>query len=155
MAVQGCHNCKKRKSAQTCAACRRVDFDDINISKEPHIDDADIFAGTMQDAAPSSVSRLPLLAERRLLQLFAEVTALDPLDALLLLHVAKGGSLAAFGKVLNRIAEYARSYGGEMSRATAYARFEVLSRKFKPFAALAHWRSVGNLKNRKKKVCKK
>ncbi len=59
---------------------------------------------------------------------------LDTVDALLLLHVCNGGTTANFGAYLGRVAEaIARmDVGRESFRATAWAKWRALMRRFMP-----------------------
>ena len=137
--AQGCHNCRKKRTLANCAQCRRIDFDDIEIRTSPHTVAELVAARTGGDAArPTRFTRLPAFAEDALRGLFAAAAALEPIDALLLLHVANGGTFAGFGRAVDALADrlgrFARS--GGMSRQLAQIRWENLTRRFAPFAAL-------------------
>ena len=60
---------------------------------------------------------------------------LDTIDALLMLHVSNGGTTATFGAYLARVSrDIAKmDVGRDAFRATAWARFQSLVRRFKPF----------------------
>lgn len=138
--VKGCHNCKKKRSAEVCAACKVVDYDDLRISMTAHLQPE---AAANVPAVERERARLRLAgispdAADRLGALFASLAALDPVDALLLLHMANGGTLSGFGAALRDTSRNALAkYGPGMSRATAFARWEKLCAAFAPFRALA------------------
>ena len=89
---------------------------------------------------------LPEAVEERLRMLLHTVTGLDTLDALLLFHVANGGTCGTFGAYLLRIVEAVRSFnpGRDGFRATAHIRWQRLKDRFAPFAALQSWKPVGS-----------
>ena len=131
----GCHNCKRPRSAATCAKCRVVDYDDISIASTPHAREE--MAAVRAAQTPSqNATALPPEAESRIRQMLATVTALDPLSVLLLHFVANGGQIASFGRHLERTADSIRKYGAGMSRQTAHARWQSICAAFAPFAEL-------------------
>lgn len=81
-----------------------------------------------------TVSALPAEVEERTAEVYRRWCMLDTVDALLLLHVCNGGTTANFGAYLGRVAEaIARmDVGRESFRATAWAKWRALMRRFMP-----------------------
>lgn len=81
------------------------------------------------------VTALPPEVEERTAELYRRWCGLGTIDALLVLHVANGGTCASFGAYLGRVArdieraEPAR----DAFRATAWAKFQRIVRTFAPF----------------------
>lgn len=121
-----------------CKNCKRgTKHDDIRIQHSPHNRD-ELTRSTIQPPAEPCTA-LPEAVEDTLRRLLKTITALDPFDVLLLLHICNGGTPGTFGPYLRAaLAEYA-SYGESMSRATAKAKWEAMCRKFAPFKALRSW----------------
>lgn len=88
------------------------------------------------DRSPrSQVTTLPAEVEERTAELYRRWCGLDTIDALLLLHVSNGGTCATFGAYLNRVGETIAKLDStrENYRATAWAKFQSLIKRFKPF----------------------
>lgn len=81
------------------------------------------------------VTTLPPDVEERTAELYRRWCGLDTVDALLLLHVSNGGTCADFGAYLGRVAETIAALGVRRAnyRATAWAKFQRLVRRFAPF----------------------
>lgn len=137
--ITACHSCK-RGLGEWCIQCKRIAQDDIRIEHAPHNRD-ELTAATLQpQSPPRPLANLPAEAEDALRQAVMALTDLDPLDALLLLHVAKGGTPSSFGKTLLSVIVKAERYTGDgMSRATASYRWRSICDTFAPFAALRQW----------------
>lgn len=84
--------------------------------------------------ARGQVTALPAEVEERTAEVFRRWCALDTIDALLMLHVCNGGTTANFGGYLDRVARaIARAGTGRRSyRATAWAKYKALVRRFEP-----------------------
>lgn len=88
------------------------------------------------DRSPrSQVTKLPALVEERTAELYRRWCGLDTIDALLMLHVSNGGTCATFGAYLQRVHDTIGGLGVNRAnyRATAWAKFQSLIRRFKPF----------------------
>ncbi len=88
------------------------------------------------DSSPrGQVTPLPAEIEERTAEVYRRWCMLDTIDALLLLHVCNGGTTATFGAYLQRVAKAIGrlDVGRESFRATAWAKFQSLIRRFKPF----------------------
>jgi hypothetical protein len=88
------------------------------------------------DRSPrGQVTTLPADVEERTAELYRRWCGLDTIDALLLLHVSNGGTCATFGAYLNRVGETIAKLDckRESYRATAWAKFQALIKRFKPF----------------------
>ena len=121
-----------------CKNCKRgTQHDDIRIQHSPHNRD-ELTRSTIQPPAEPCTA-LPESVEDTLRRLLCTITGLDLLDALLLLHVAKGGTPGNFGRTLNAALKEAGTYGEAMSRATSKAKWDAMCRKFAPFKALRSW----------------
>ncbi len=81
------------------------------------------------------VTTLPPDVEDRTAELYRRWCQLDTMDALLMLHVSNGGTTATFGAYLARVSrDIAKlDVGRDAFRATAWARFQRLVRRFAPF----------------------
>lgn len=81
------------------------------------------------------VTALPPEVEERTAELYRRWCGLDTIDALLLLHVTNGGTCANFGAYLLRVRDAIDGIGcrRDAYRATAWAKFQSLIRRFKPF----------------------
>ena len=81
------------------------------------------------------VTTLPPEVEDRTAELYRRWCQLDTMDALLVLHVCNGGTTATFGAYLDRVrrAVDRMDVGRDSFRATAWARFQRLVRRFAPF----------------------
>ena len=81
------------------------------------------------------VTTLPAEVEERTAELYRSWCGLDTVDALLVLHVSNGGTTATFGAYLDRVRQEISSLDctRENYRATAWAKFQRLVRRFAPF----------------------
>ena len=97
------------------------------------------------DSSPrGQVTTLPPKVEERVAELFRRWCMLDTIDALLMHHVCNGGTCGNFGAYLMRVhGTIERADVGRVSyRATAWAKFQRLIRRFAPFlrGRLQAWR---------------
>ena len=81
------------------------------------------------------VTTLPAEVEERTAELYRRWCGMDTIDALLMLHVSNGGTCATFGAYLDRVRQTISGLDGtrENYRATAWAKFQRLVRRFAPF----------------------
>lgn len=121
-----------------CINCKRANQDDIRIEKSPHNVRPDLNQAVKQEPSEQATT-LPAEAEDTLRRMLMTITALDPLDALMLLHVAKGGTPSTFGRFVNRVSDKARLYGPSITRMTARAKWLAICKTFAPFAKLRQW----------------
>ena len=87
------------------------------------------------DRSPrGQVTNLPGKIEEHIAKVFREWCSLDTIDALLMLHISNGGTPQTFGSYLQRVAKdiTAQRADRDNYRATAWAKFQALIRKFKP-----------------------
>ena len=87
------------------------------------------------DRSPrGQVTPLPADVEERTAEVYRRWCSLDTIDALLLLHVCNGGTTANFGDYLARTARAIADLdaGRTAFRATAWARYKALVRRFAP-----------------------
>ncbi len=84
--------------------------------------------------ARGQVTALPAEVEERTAEVYRRWCMLDTIDALLLLHVCNGGTTANFGDYLDRVATAIGRLGvrRESYRATAWAKYKALMRRFMP-----------------------
>lgn len=88
------------------------------------------------DRSPrGQVTALPAEVEERTAELYRRWCMLDTIDALLMLHVSNGGTCATFGAYLDRVRQAIDRIDckRESYRATAWAKFQRLIRRFAPF----------------------
>lgn len=88
------------------------------------------------DRSPrGQVTTLPPDVEERTAELYRRWCGLDTIDALLMLHVCNGGTCANFGAYLDRVRQTIDRMDckRENYRATAWAKFQRLIRRFAPF----------------------
>lgn len=88
------------------------------------------------DRSPrGQVTTLPAEVEERTAELYRRWCGLNTIDALLLLHVSNGGTCDSFGSYLQRVHDTIGKLNCQRDnyRATAWAKFQVLIRRFKPF----------------------
>ena len=88
------------------------------------------------DRSPrGQVTTLPPEVEEKTAELYRRWCGLDTIDARLLLHVCNGGTTATFGAYLNRVRQAIDRIDckRESYRATAWAKFQRLIRRFAPF----------------------
>ena len=88
------------------------------------------------DRSPrGQVTPLPAEVEERTAELYRRWCGLDTIDALLLLHISNGGTTATFGAYLQRVHDTIGKLDCQRDnfRATAWAKFQSLIAKFKPF----------------------
>lgn len=136
MNIIACHSCRKGVGKH-CEACRRVSQDDIRISHSPH-NRSELQATKIQQPSEQATA-LPEDVEDTLRRLLCTITGFKTLDIVLLIHIAKGGTPGNFGRALNELIAEAKTYGSEISRATAMAKWKAIVRKFAPFRALRSW----------------
>ena len=81
------------------------------------------------------VTALPPEVEERTAELYRRWCGLDTIDALLMLHVCNGGTCATFGAYLDRVRRTIERMDvtRDSYRATAWAKFQRLIRRFAPF----------------------
>lgn len=87
------------------------------------------------DRSPrGQVTALPAEVEERTAEVYRRWCELDTIDALLLLHVCNGGTTANFGDYLDRVATAIGRLDvrRESFRATAWAKYKALIRRFAP-----------------------
>ena len=87
------------------------------------------------DRSPrGQVTTLPADVEERTAEVYRRWCCLDTIDALLLLHVCNGGTTANFGDYLARVAKAIGRLDvrRESYRATAWAKYKALMRRFMP-----------------------
>ena len=88
------------------------------------------------DRSPrGQVTTLPPEVEEKTAELYRRWCGLDTIDALLLLHVCNGGTTATFGAYLDRVRQAIDRIDCKRAsyRATAWAKFQRLIRRFAPF----------------------
>ena len=88
------------------------------------------------DRSPrGQVTPLPADVEERTAELYRRWCGLDTIDALLMLHVCNGGTCTTFGAYLERVRQTISSLDctRESYRATAWAKFQRLVKRFAPF----------------------
>ena len=88
------------------------------------------------DRSPrGQVTTLPAEVEERTAELYRRWCGLDTIDALLMLHVSNGGTCSTFGAYLERVRESIARLDCTRPgyRATAWAKFQRLVRRFAPF----------------------
>jgi hypothetical protein len=91
------------------------------------------------------VTTLPADVEERTAELYRRWCGMDTIDALLMLHVSNGGTCATFGAYLDRVRQTISGLDctRENYRATAWAKFQRLVRRFAPYMRgerLQSWR---------------
>ena len=81
------------------------------------------------------VTALPAEVEERTAELYRRWCGMDTIDALLMLHVSNGGTCATFGAYLDRVRRTIERMDvtRDSYRATAWAKFQRLIRRFAPF----------------------
>ena len=81
------------------------------------------------------VTTLPADVEERTAELYRRWCGMDTIDALLMLHVSNGGTCATFGAYLDRVRQTISRLDctRENYRATAWAKFQRMIRRFAPF----------------------
>lgn len=129
-----------------CISCKRTNQDDIRIEKSPHNVRPDLKQAVKQEPSEQATN-LPEEIENTLRRILMTITALDPLDALMLLHVANGGTPTTFGRFVNRVFDEARLYGPSITRMTARAKWLAICKTFAPFAKLRQWAEGHAAKN--------
>ena len=110
------------------------------------------------DRSPrGQVTTLPADVEERTAELYRRWCGLDTIDALLMLHVSNGGTTATFGAYLLRVKDAIEKSdcGRDSYRATAWAKFQSLIRRFKPFlkSKLHAWNDGHGGAVRKERTC--
>lgn len=88
------------------------------------------------DRSPrGQVTPLPADVEELTAELYRRWCGLDTIDALLMLHVCNGGTCATFGAYLERVRKTISGLDctRESYRATAWAKFQRLVKRFAPF----------------------
>ena len=87
------------------------------------------------------VTTLPPEVEERTAELYRRWCMLDTIDALLLLHVCNGGTCTTFGAYLDRVRRTIERMDvtRDSYRATAWARFKGLLRRFSGFDKIRSW----------------
>ncbi len=136
MNIIACHSCTKGVGKH-CETCRRVSQDDIRIAHSPH-NRSELQATTIHEPSEQATA-LPPDVEDTLRRLLCTITGFKTLDILLLVHIAKGGTPSNFGRAVNALMAEARTYGPEIGRATAMAKWKAIVKRFAPFRALRSW----------------
>lgn len=122
-----------------CSSCKRTNQDDIRIAKTPKNERPELTVQATKPAEPEQITALPADVEDTLRSLLCTICGFDMLDALLLLHVAKGGTPGNFGRIIKQLTAEAATYGDQIGRATAKAKWVAICKKFEPFAAMRSW----------------
>lgn len=132
------HRALMERARAACLACARIDPSGHGgiVSYEAMGERA--FERARLDMARlprGQVTPLPADVEERTAELYRLWCGLGTIDALLLLHVSNGGTCATFGAYLCRVAKTiaATDAGRASYRATAWAKFQRLMRRFAPF----------------------
>lgn len=134
-----CHNCRKG-AGEHCIDCKRVKSDDGRIRRNAHIGDESIVVDGNMAAMPTQ-HRLdqPEPVEEVLRKFVYALTDMTALEALLLHHIAKGGTTENFAAfIADKLPEFAKA--AVASRQSAHSRWLGVLRKFAPLDALRSWK---------------
>ncbi len=134
-----CHKCEKGVG-DWCIACNAVTADDIAIRKKPHLPSEELAVAPTPDDSQAEDDMPADILDRLKLAIYA-ITELSPIDALLLHHIAKGGTPTNFDASVQAVVQSLRDCGGKLRRATVHARWKRIINRFAPFASLAGWQS--------------
>lgn len=132
------HRALMERARNACLACDHIDPAGHGGTCSYDAMGERLVARERMDAARTprgQVTTLPPDVEERTAELYRRWCGLDTVDALLLLHVSNGGTCADFGAYLGRVAETIAALGVRRAnyRATAWAKFQRLVRRFAPF----------------------
>lgn len=151
-----CHKCgfNGKGDAARCIACseeayradRRGEMSSLHVGGRgtvsldsvPNPDLIIRHARPMLSAPSAQATALPADAEDALRQLLATFVGLEDYDALLLLHIARGESIADAVRSIgiDPPTQKGNERGGGFDRRHGWARLSELTRRFKPFEAL-------------------
>lgn len=95
----------------------------------------------MDKTPRAQVTTLPPAVEEQLGELFRRWCGLDTIDALLALHICNGGTTENFGRYLCRVRSSidALDPSRPAMRATAWAKFKALVKRFAMFDKVRSW----------------
>ena len=134
-----CHNCQRGRGTH-CVRCRRVDFDDIRIQRNPHTRE-ELQAATI--AHPwGKVTNLPADVEDALRHFLFAVTSLDALQFIAALHLLRRGRRRALAKTIRAFAADVRAHIGKpnSNRATVWFKWKSMVRRLPELlAAVPKW----------------
>lgn len=132
------HKALMDKARKACLACNHIEPSSHSgmVSYEAAGERIVKRESAFIDRSPrGQVTALPADVEERTAELYRRWCGLDTIDALLLLHISNGGTCATFGAYLQRVQETIGKLNCQRDnyRATAWAKFQALVRRFKPF----------------------
>lgn len=113
--IATCHNCRIGPNAKACAACKRVEHDDIRIAHSPH-NRTELQASAPQPASEQATS-LPAEVEDTLRRFLFDLFDLDPVQLMLLRHIKHGGTPTTFGRTFAAFLKSSIIYGKRQQKA--------------------------------------
>lgn len=137
-ALEDAEKWRKRLVAR-CKYCKRSTVhDDIRIQHSPHNRD-ELTPQTIKAEPSCKLANFDKSDENALRALIYTATALDPLQFVVALHVARRGTARTVAEAVAEFAATVRSYKDGVSRATSAAKFAAISKKLKVVAAVRVW----------------
>ena len=137
-ALEDAEKWRKRLVAR-CKDCKRAtEHDDFRISHSPHNRDH-LTPQTIRHTPNDQLANFDEDDEDALRALIFTATALDPLQFVVALHVARRGTARTVAEAVAEFAATVRSYKDGVSRATSAAKFAAISKKLKVVAAVRVW----------------
>ncbi len=137
----GCHNCDKG-AGEWCFTCRRVGSEDLALRKKTSGERVLSTVTAKRSEKQQPLTNLDADAEETLLSFLYQLTALDPVNALMLLHFAKGGRIITFQQFALNVAEKIIKHfsrDGKSKRQKIHARYKALCASYPAFLAIGHW----------------
>lgn len=135
-------NRNKEMPGPFCWTCKRgTEHDDIRIRHSAHNRDH-LTPQTIQYTPNGKLANFDTDDEDALRALIYTVTALDPLQFVVALHVARRGTARTVAEAVADFAATVRSYKthkGRIGKATSAAKFASISKKLKVVAAVRVW----------------
>ena len=137
-ALEDAEKWRKRLVAR-CKDCKRpTEHDDIRIQRNPHNRD-ELTPQRIQYTPNGKLANFDEDDEDALRALIFTATALDPLQFVVALHVARRGTARTVAEAVADFAATVRSYKGGCKRATSKAKFASISKKLKAVATVRQW----------------
>ena len=137
-ALEAAEKWRKRLVA-SCKDCKRpTDYDDLRILHSPHNRD-ELTPQRIQYTPNGKLANFDEDDEDALRALILTATALDPLQFVVAMHVARRGTARTVAEAVADFAATVRSYKGGCKRATSKAKFSSISKKLKVVAVVRQW----------------
>lgn len=133
----------RKQLVEKCKVCKRATYhDDIRIKHSAHNHD-DLTPQAIRHTPNGQIANLTEDDEDALRALIYTTTALDPLQFVVALHVARRGTARTVAEAVADFTQAVRNYKGKHPKATIKAKLSAIARKLKTIDTFKQKRGRG------------